>query len=113
MGRLGSRRFTQIIRVIAGCNTEPVERGGMTGKAAGHWGTCAEYLHNTVSRLEAVGIHDRNLWRFQALVAERIASSTAPPKPRESLLETSAADEPAAVRLSTSGIRVVKATILD
>jgi glutathione-specific gamma-glutamylcyclotransferase len=63
-------------------------------KAAGHWGTCAEYLHSTVSHLEAVGIHDRNLWRLQALVAERVASSTTPPKPGARLLETSAADEP-------------------
>lgn len=52
--------------------------------AAGHWGSCAEYLHNTVSHLEALGIHDRNLWRLQALVAERIASS--PTKASESAL---------------------------
>jgi glutathione-specific gamma-glutamylcyclotransferase len=44
--------------------------------AAGHWGTCAEYLHNTVSHLEELGIHDRNLWRLQALVADRIVHRT-------------------------------------
>ena len=60
----------------------PFYSGGLTleqvaevlSRAAGHWGSCAEYLHNTVSHLEALGIHDRNLWRLQALVAERLAA---------------------------------------
>lgn len=43
--------------------------------AAGHVGSGAQYLHETVLRLEALGIRDRNLWRLQALVAERIAAS--------------------------------------
>lgn len=43
-------------------------------KACGHWGSGAEYLFNTVSRLEKHGIRDRYLWRLQRLVAERIAS---------------------------------------
>jgi len=42
--------------------------------AAGHWGSCAEYLRETVFRLEELGIHDRSLWRLQALVAERLAA---------------------------------------
>jgi len=41
-------------------------------RACGHWGTGAEYLLNTVANLEAKGIHDRNLWKLQRLVAERI-----------------------------------------
>lgn len=41
-------------------------------RACGHWGTGAEYLLNTVSHLEAKGIHDRNLWKLQSLVANRI-----------------------------------------
>jgi glutathione-specific gamma-glutamylcyclotransferase len=41
-------------------------------RAAGHWGTGAEYLYNTVSHLEHHGIHDRNLWHLQELVAEEI-----------------------------------------
>ena len=46
--------------------------------AAGHWGSCAEYLRETVSHLEELGIRDRNLWKLQAKVAERIkAASTA------------------------------------
>lgn len=56
----------------------PEEVADVVARAAGHWGSCAEYLHNTVSHLEALGIHDRNLWRLQALVAERIGSATAP-----------------------------------
>ena len=72
----------------------PEEAADAVARAAGHWGSCAEYLHNTVSHLEALGIHDRNLWRLQALVAKRIASSTAPPKPSEAWLERVAADQP-------------------
>ena len=56
----------------------PEEVADVITRAAGHWGTCAEYLHNTVSHLEALGIHDRNLWRLQALVAETIALSSPP-----------------------------------
>ncbi|WP_374652588.1 gamma-glutamylcyclotransferase [Dongia sp.] len=40
--------------------------------ACGHWGSGAEYLHNTVAHLETRGIHDRHLWHLQQLVAERI-----------------------------------------
>ena len=45
-------------------------------KACGHWGSGAEYLHNTVAHLDEHGIRDRNLWRLQALVAERIQAAT-------------------------------------
>jgi len=41
-------------------------------KACGHWGSGAEYLHNTVVHLQENGIHDSNLWRLQKLVAARI-----------------------------------------
>lgn len=41
-------------------------------RAAGHWGSGAQYLHNTVSQLDAHGIRDRNLWALQALVAAEI-----------------------------------------
>jgi glutathione-specific gamma-glutamylcyclotransferase len=43
--------------------------------AVGHWGSGAEYLLNTVEQLENLGIHDRNLWRLQELVAARIAGA--------------------------------------
>jgi cation transport protein ChaC len=42
--------------------------------AVGHWGSCAEYLLNTIENLERYGIRDRMLWRLQAHVAERIES---------------------------------------
>ncbi len=41
-------------------------------RAAGHWGSGAEYLFNTVSHLEQLGIRDRNLWELQKLVAAEI-----------------------------------------
>jgi cation transport protein ChaC len=71
----------------------PEEVAEVVSKAAGHWGSCAEYLLNTVSHLEALGIHDRNLWQLQALVAEKILSSTAPPEQSETLFGQAVTDE--------------------
>ncbi len=52
-------------------------------RACGHWGTGAEYLLNTVTHLEAKGIHDSVLWRLQRLVARRIEAETDfQPRPR-------------------------------
>jgi cation transport protein ChaC len=42
--------------------------------AAGHMGSCAMYLYQTVRKLEEHGIHDRRLWRLQELVALNIAA---------------------------------------
>jgi len=41
-------------------------------RAAGHWGSCANYLFQTITKLEEYGIHDTHLWRLQELVAEEI-----------------------------------------
>jgi cation transport protein ChaC len=41
-------------------------------RACGHVGSCADYLQQTVAHLEEMGIHDRNLWRLQRLVAAEI-----------------------------------------
>ena len=41
-------------------------------RAAGHWGSGAAYLHNTVRHLLDHGIRDRNLWTLQELVADEI-----------------------------------------
>lgn len=41
--------------------------------AAGHLGSCADYLCEAISSLERRGIRDRNLWRLQAKVAAFIA----------------------------------------
>jgi cation transport protein ChaC len=51
----------------------PEETADILAKACGHWGSCAEYLHNTTAHLAEHGIQDRNLWQLQELVAERIA----------------------------------------
>ncbi len=51
----------------------PLERvAWVLARACGHVGSCASYLYNTVAKLEEFGIHDRNLWRLQELVAEEI-----------------------------------------
>jgi cation transport regulator ChaC len=42
--------------------------------ACGHAGSCAEYLYQTVKKLEEHGFRDRNLWRLQELVAAEIQS---------------------------------------
>lgn len=57
----------------------PEEVAAFLAGACGHWGSGAEYLHNTVMHLEEHGIHDRNLWRLQELVAGRIEDAARPP----------------------------------
>ena len=55
----------------------PLERvAWVLARACGHIGSCASYLYNTVEKLEEFGIHDRNLWRLQELVAEEILNFT-------------------------------------
>ena len=44
----------------------------VVARAAGHWGSSAEYLQRTVSKLDEFGIRDRNLWILQRLVAEEL-----------------------------------------
>jgi cation transport protein ChaC len=44
--------------------------------ACGHWGSCADYLHQTVLSLAAAGIHDGYLWDLQERVAELIEGQT-------------------------------------
>src|SRR4029078_4848819 len=43
-------------------------------RAAGHWGSCANYLYQTITKLEEYGIHDTHLWKLQHLVANEIMS---------------------------------------
>jgi cation transport protein ChaC len=52
-------------------------------RACGHVGSGADYLFQTVSKLEQLGIRDRNLWRLQQLVADEIRR-TMPAAERES-----------------------------
>lgn len=46
--------------------------------ACGHFGSSAEYLFNTVSNLEALGVDDQNLWEIQKLAAREILTWNAP-----------------------------------
>lgn len=48
------------------------EQAAWIARAVGHVGSCAEYLHNTVTHLEALGIRDSYLWALQAKVAAEI-----------------------------------------
>ncbi len=51
----------------------PIEQQAhMLARAAGHGGSGAAYLHQTVAKLEELGIHDSYLWRLQHLVAAEI-----------------------------------------
>ena len=47
-------------------------------RAAGHWGSCAQYLYNTFTKLEAEGIHDADLNTIQQLVAAEIIAMYGP-----------------------------------
>lgn len=53
------------------------EQAQRIARAAGHAGTCAEYLYNTVVALEDHGLRDSYLWRLQAMVADTIQSDAA------------------------------------
>lgn len=57
-------------RYITGLSDDGV--ADILATACGFRGSMAEYLFSTVAHLEQLGIHDRHLWRLQALVAERI-----------------------------------------
>ena len=57
-------------RYVSGLS--PEQLASVLATACGFRGSMAEYLLSTVGQLEALGIHDRHLWRLQELVAERI-----------------------------------------
>ncbi len=48
------------------------EVADVLSSSCGHAGSCADYLYQTVSQLEARGIRDSGLWRLQDVVAERL-----------------------------------------
>lgn len=52
----------------------PEEVAQILARAAGHMGSCAMYLYQTVMKLEEHGIHDRRMWQLQELVALNIAA---------------------------------------
>ncbi|MEQ1942971.1 gamma-glutamylcyclotransferase [Mesorhizobium sp. VNQ89] len=51
---------------------QPEEAARRIARACGHLGSNAAYLYNTIVKLEEFGIHDRNLWHLQELVAVEI-----------------------------------------
>jgi len=53
-------------------NLPIAEQAKRIARAAGHWGSNAAYLHNTVVKLQEFGISDAYLWRLQELVADEI-----------------------------------------
>ncbi|WP_205749001.1 gamma-glutamylcyclotransferase [Frigidibacter oleivorans] len=55
------------------------EQARRLATACGHRGSGAEYLYNTVAKLEEHGIHDRNLWQLQHLTAEELVRRHASP----------------------------------
>ncbi|MEP3439718.1 MAG: gamma-glutamylcyclotransferase [Hoeflea sp.] len=60
-------------RYVAGLPDEEI--AAVLANACGYRGSMAEYLFSTVAMLESLGIHDRNLWRLQSLVAAHIEAS--------------------------------------
>ena len=70
------------MRAIAFANSRkgPNYIGGLTSeeiadsqaKASGKFGSMAEYIYNTITHLEELGIHDAHLWEMQELVAVRL-----------------------------------------
>ena len=63
-------------RYVANLSEEQL--ADVLASAVGYRGSMAEYLFSTVAKLEELGIHDRNLWRLQALVADRIDAAYPP-----------------------------------
>lgn len=57
-------------RYVAGLSDD--ELAEVLATACGFRGSMAEYLFSTVSILESMGIRDRNLWKLQELVADKI-----------------------------------------
>jgi len=77
----GQRRRAIVFAVVRSSpfysgDLSPEDTADVLARAVGHWGSGAEYLLNTVQQLENLGIHDRNLWRLQELVADRITNPT-------------------------------------
>jgi len=76
--RSGSEKFRALAfwtapRADASYVKLPIEQQAfLLARAAGHIGTCAEYLHNTIVKLHEHGIHDSYLWRLQELVADEV-----------------------------------------
>ena len=65
--------FTAFRGVYFYSQEPPIEElADILASSVGHIGSMADYLLNTVTHLEAAGIHDPHLWHLQELVAERL-----------------------------------------
>jgi cation transport protein ChaC len=63
-------------RYIAGLTED--ELADVLATACGFRGSMVEYLFQTVTNLEQLGIHDRNLWSLQAKVAAKLDAANLP-----------------------------------
>jgi cation transport protein ChaC len=76
-GRLKALAFVALRDGIAYAGKRPLpEVASVLSRAAGHWGSAAQYAFNTISKLEEHGIRDRNLWRIQELMASEIRTNS-------------------------------------
>jgi cation transport protein ChaC len=57
-------------RYVSGLSEEQI--ASVLARAVGSRGSMAEYLFNTITHLEQLGIHDPHLWRLQDYVAAQI-----------------------------------------
>ena len=74
-GRLKALAFTALRTGDAYAGRRPLsEVASVLSRAAGHWGSAAQYAFNTISKLEEHQIRDRNLWQIQKLMAAEIQS---------------------------------------
>ncbi|WP_245514694.1 gamma-glutamylcyclotransferase [Jiella endophytica] len=75
-GRLKTLAFVALRTGGAYAGKRPLpEVASVLSRAAGHWGSSAQYAFNTITKLEEHGIRDRNLWKIQKLMAEQIWES--------------------------------------
>jgi glutathione-specific gamma-glutamylcyclotransferase len=74
-GKLRALAFVALRSGAAYAGKRPLEDvARVLCRAAGHWGSAAQYAFNTIKKLEEHGIRDRNLWRIQKLMAIEIKS---------------------------------------
>ena len=74
-GRLKALAFVASRSGAAYAGKKPLsDVARVLSRAAGHWGSAAQYAFNTIRKLEEHGIRDRNLWQIQKLMAAEIRS---------------------------------------
>ena len=72
-GKVSAIAFTAFREFVLYQSEPPAEEvADVLATSVGHFGSMADYLLNTVIKLEEAGIHDPHLWRLQDLVAARL-----------------------------------------